>query len=49
MTSIYIINTHHYSIYINMQYAHNLSFKESKIFIIFIIISAMILKISGKG
>lgn len=32
-----------------MQYAHNLSFKESKTFIIFIIISAMILKISGKG
>lgn len=32
-----------------MQYAHNLSFKESKTFIIFIIIRAMILKISGKG
>lgn len=32
-----------------MQYAHNLSFKESKTFIFFIIISAMILKISGKG
>lgn len=32
-----------------MKYAHNLSFKESKTFIIVIIISAMILRISGKG